>query len=182
MSQIPAICINPTCETIFPSSFNFKNAFNIQMTNCISGPCPNCGWNGKVLDGIYNAFGDTIYAVLNQQSSDIELLKKIVSTIKQDLARAKNPEEIKKNLQSKFPKFKALWDWIPTKKIIGAIILGIIINLLSSNIEKGASWCFNNKEAIIDNALKFYQKVLPQKTNQIDDFRKKYNIDLTIDL
>ena len=56
--KVPAICDN--CGAFFPSGFDMTNCKNITFAGCKSGPCPKCGEEGHVPDGIYNFIGSTI--------------------------------------------------------------------------------------------------------------------------
>ena len=62
MPNIPAICLNQNCKNIFPSGFSLSKSRNITFTNCTSGPCPRCGSNGTIPNGIYDSTGDNIFA------------------------------------------------------------------------------------------------------------------------
>jgi hypothetical protein len=55
---IPAFCA--TCDTIFPSGFALSNSKNSKMRGNTTGPCPNCGSMGRILDGTYDVLGQEL--------------------------------------------------------------------------------------------------------------------------
>ncbi len=57
MPKIPAIC--EKCKTMFAASISIGGRNNV-FKNCSAGPCPNCGGNGVILDGVYSAIGKAL--------------------------------------------------------------------------------------------------------------------------
>jgi len=148
MPQIPAICLTPNCNTLFPSGVELQNARNISFQNCKSGPCPKCGGTGKIPDGLYDAFESKIFAFLSHEN-DIDLFRKITETVQRDLKRYISPKNIKKKLNKQFPKHKNTWSLIPESKLDAYAVIQIILAIISTAITVG-SCTKSNKETIIN--------------------------------
>src|SRR5512136_1169416 len=56
--RVPAVC--DSCGVIFSSVFEVSDSTNISFYGCGSGPCPKCGGDGHIPDGVYNFIGNTI--------------------------------------------------------------------------------------------------------------------------
>jgi len=130
MAQIPAICNN--CNTIFPSGFNLANgARNASFINCGAGPCPNCGGNGRILDGVYNAVGNVIEAFIGQQ--DTSHLRQFLAVLELAKKEEWGREEVGSNITRTTPTFKKVVDWLPkstTELYAFIVILIMLINTL----------------------------------------------------
>jgi len=148
MPQIPAICLTPNCNTLFPSGVELQNARNISFQNCKSGPCPKCGGTGKIPDGSYDVLENKIFAFLFHEN-DINLFRKITETVQRDLKRNISPKNIKKKLNKQFPKHKNTWSLIPESKLDAYAVIQIILAIITTAITVGS--CTNsNKETIIN--------------------------------
>jgi len=147
MPQIPAICLTPNCNTLFPSGVELQNARDISFQNCTSGPCPKCGGTGKIPDGSYEAFENNLFAFLSKEN-DVLLFRKITETIQRDIRRNVSPKNIKKKLKKQFPKHKNTWNLIPETKIDAYAVIQIILAIISTIIAIGAC-SRSNKENII---------------------------------
>lgn len=147
MTKIPTICLNPKCNTIFPSVFNLK-ALNASFKNVGMGPCPKCGGDGKIPDGSYSNFDDKIFAFL-EDVNDIALFQKIAQAIQRDLKRNKSPISIKKKLTKQFPKHKSTWNLIPETKQDAYAAIQIILAIIMAVITIGTC-SKENKEIIIN--------------------------------
>ncbi|EKD67047.1 MAG: hypothetical protein ACD_48C00622G0004 [uncultured bacterium] len=148
MPQVPAICLTPNCNTLFPSGVELQNARNISFHNCTSGPCPKCGGDGKIPDGSYDAFENKLFAFLFQEN-DLNLFRKITETVQRDLNRNISPKNIKKKLNKQFPKHKNTWSLIPESKLDAYAVIQIILAVISTAIAIG-SCTKSNKETIIN--------------------------------
>ncbi|MFT5702450.1 MAG: hypothetical protein ACI8ZB_005370 [Desulforhopalus sp.] len=125
----PAICINPSCNTIFPSGFGFGGTS--QYIGCISGPCPRCGGNGKIPDGLYKIINDNIYAEI-KNVADLNLINRALELIRSDICSNKSHKEIKRNITEKVPELACLWDLIPRTRMEAYTIIGIIMATLTA--------------------------------------------------
>lgn len=138
--RVPAICDN--CGTIFPSAFEFSNSINVSFSNCGSGPCPSCGRNGHVPDGVYNFIGNTI-ELLSGPSRSIAELERLALSLKRLKVERVSPEQVAQIFHDT-PELSTLSDALPKTRnelyafiaIILSIITIIIGQLKSENKEK----------------------------------------------
>ena len=133
MARVLAIC--DKCNTFFPSVFNLgAGATNIVFKNCGAGPCPKCGGNGKILDGVYNAVGEAIEAFIGQQN--IEGLKRLLSILESAKESQLKHEEVVANIKQAAPEFSNFTDFLPKTRaeLYGflVVIIMLITSLLSS--------------------------------------------------
>jgi len=113
------------------------------------GPCPKCGGNGKIPNGIYSNFEDKIFALL-EDVNDVSLLQKISKTIERDLKRDISPKKIKKKLVKHFPKQKNKWSLIPETKQEAYEAIKILLAIITAAIAIG-SCSKEHRETIINN-------------------------------
>jgi hypothetical protein len=147
MTKIPAICLDPQCNTIFPSVLDLKAA-NFTVKNIGMGPCPKCRGDGKIPDGTYSVLGGNLLAIL-EDVNDIALFQKVAATIKKDLKRNKSPKNIKKKLTKKFPKQKSIWNLIPETKQDAYAVISIMLAIILMII--GLGKCTKDDRDIIIN-------------------------------
>ncbi len=113
MARIPAICEN--CHTVFHSGVNLGNgATNIVFENCGAGPCPKCGGNGRILDGVYNAVGNAIEAFIGQQ--DLNDLKQLLAVLELAKKEQWGREEVIANINKSTPTLAKIADWLPKSR------------------------------------------------------------------
>lgn len=62
MARIPAVCAN---GHIIASGFEHGGGSQASFTNCSAGPCPTCGLEAVIPDGLYKATDDGIFALLS---------------------------------------------------------------------------------------------------------------------
>ena len=107
MARVPAIC--EKCNTIFPSGFNIGKGAT--FVGCVSGPCPKCGGDGRILDGVYNAIGNAIEAFVGQQN--VNDLKRLLEVLEQAKGQPAKQEEIIADIEKVAPKFSKLAAAVP---------------------------------------------------------------------
>ena len=130
MAHLPAICLNPTCRTIFPSGFAIIGGVNISYVGNTSGPCPKCGGMGKVPDGNYSNIGDKLFVTLNNLS-DASVFKQYSELLKRELLSNKSPEQIIQSVNQNFPELRSVSDLIPKTRSDAYAFIGILIALIS---------------------------------------------------
>lgn len=124
------------------------------------GPCPKCGSDGKIPDGIYSNFENKLFAIL-ESIDDVLLFKNIQKEIKRDLQRNKSPKNIKRKLKKSFSKYNSLWDLIPETKQDAYMVIQIILSIIAIAISLG-SCSKENKTIIINQYLDgIYRQVQP---------------------
>ena len=69
---LPAVCDN--CGAIFSQrAIKAENVRHLTISNVGVGPCPNCGGNGHIPDGVYNVVGNVIEVLAAPERSMEEL-------------------------------------------------------------------------------------------------------------
>ena len=78
MKTVIAICENKSCETVFtvPNLMNISGSSKIQFTGVKLGPCPECGSNGNIPDGVYQMIDNSLELIKGPQES-VDILLKI---------------------------------------------------------------------------------------------------------
>jgi len=113
MPAVPAICINPYCLHIFNSGIFIENSTNITISECTSGPCPRCGWMGRIPNAIYSATANEILASL-LSLADLNKLKKAIFTIEHHFKKEEfDPSALKKDIVEDVPELNTLIDALP---------------------------------------------------------------------
>lgn len=153
MTQAPAICLNPLCNTIFPSGFGISGEGQISTYDCTSGPCPRCGGMGKIPDGSHSLLNGRLLTIL-ENVNDIHLIKKVSLEIKRELSRKKSPKSIKKKLNKKYPPFKRVWELIPETKQDAYAVINIILGITMAVTAIGS--CSKTDEPTIINQTNNY--------------------------
>ncbi len=164
MGTIPAICNN--CGTIFPSGFAC-NA-RITMKNCISGPCPGCGGNGNIPDGIYDFASKTINLVkkANVGYNRLEEIIGILTGLKKENA---DYEIIKNQINKDVSELSSLSSVLPKTRIelyafVTAIIL--ILTFILTNLKSCGNITEDNVNEIIEDSFEqMYEKDKKQNNN-----------------
>lgn len=135
MARIPAIC--DKCSTIFPSGFNIaKVGAQASLSNCKAGPCPRCGGDGTILDGVYKAIDNaTTEAFVGKQS--IDKLKQLLGVL--ELAKKKQwgREEVIANINKTTPAFAKIADRLPKSRTELYAFIVIIIMVINTLINSG---------------------------------------------
>ena len=174
MAKIPAVCNN--CGKLFPSGFNFSGRDNI-FVNCTAGPCPYCGSNGKIPNGIYSALSDTALAFVSGKIKATQL-KHFIEIIKlakkQDIDSATLSEEIKNQI----PELSSVANILPkTRTELYAFLLVLIafLTLLLNSIKpKKLSEPILEQEinVIIENTINNYYTQNSPIKNQMKEKKK----------
>jgi len=136
MARIPAICEN--CHAIFPTGVNLENgASNIVFENCGAGPCPKCGGDGRILNGVYNAVGEAIKAFIGQQDINVlrQLLELLILAKKEEWSR----EKVVDNITKSTPALSKIADWLPKSRTDLYAFIVIIIMTINTLINSGRS-------------------------------------------
>lgn len=130
--KAPAVC--NTCGTIFPSPFDIL-AENVGFFNIGVGPCPKCGGNGSIPDGIYSFINNTILLLSNRKRTKLEL-QNLVSILTEAKQKQATPQELSQIIQDELPELSSLKDIFPKTRTelyaFVAIILTIITILITS--------------------------------------------------
>ena len=154
MPALPAICDNPKCGTVFPSSIFVENCTAITFTGSDGGRCPKCGSIGRIADGTYNVIAESI-SVLLQNESDLAVLEKMKAIVKSAI-KEKNFKKAKKELSSIGPNWKNAFNILPVENIGNALALYMFVL------------------AMIQTAIALYALSKPSETNILIDQSYEY--------
>ena len=141
MPMIPAFCDD--CGTPFPSGFFLENCRNVTLSGNRSGPCPNCGGMGSVIDGVFNVTHDAI-EILSAPQWTFQRLSSLVSILSKAREEGASKEEIVDEIKKEAPELSSIVDAFPkTRMELYAFLLVLIaaatllMNQCSSESETG---------------------------------------------
>lgn len=125
--RAPAVCNN--CGTIFPSAFEMGNSINITFSGCGSGPCPSCGGNGRIPDGVYNFVGNTIELLSgpSRTKSELQLLANILKAARQKKASL---QEVGEQITNEIPSLSSIQSLLPTSRTEFYAFISIILTVI----------------------------------------------------
>lgn len=176
MPEIPAFC--NSCGSIFGSGFVFDNCRNITLSGNTCGPCPNCGANGHVPDGVYDFTGNVVKLLSGPNRTVNELNKLahiLVNAKKQNLTK----EQVGQKIQEEVPELNSISSVLPKTRgelyqFITLIIAAIAIILTSSISlsEKGMSE--EEIDEMINKAIE--NSLIKQQTKDILPIKNKKKI------
>lgn len=162
--RVPAVC--DTCGTIFPSGFVAEGASNVTFSGCGAGPCPKCGGNGHIPDGLYNFIGDTI-ELLSGPARTVAELQRLAEILKQARAEGATAEQISKKIDEEVPKLASLKAKLPKTKSELYTFLGISIAAL--NLILGQVQCPDRSKIEVSQVVNvIYQEAQPQQSPSIE--------------
>jgi len=77
--SIPAICHQ--CGGLFPSGIAVADSASVQVERVSWGPCPACGGNGSVPDGVYASVLPQVLRLLTAPGVTVQHLKQLQATL-----------------------------------------------------------------------------------------------------
>lgn len=123
---------------------------------CLSGPCPKCGSNGKIPNGRYNAFGESLFAFLDN-ISDADIIKKSIEVIKKRLTKGESPEQIIEQAKKEAPELQSLWDLIPKTRADAYTFIMLLLTLLTLIVT-----CFQTFKSNDPKSITIKQEIINQ--------------------
>ena len=126
--RVPAVCDN--CGMIFPSDFEVKNSTNISFYGCGSGPCPGCGGNGHIPDGVYNFIGNSI-ELLSGPSRTVSELERLATILRQSRQEGSSLAQVGKRIQDEVPELSSLKDILPKSRSELYAFIAVILAIIS---------------------------------------------------
>ncbi|KAG1249793.1 hypothetical protein G6F65_018990 [Rhizopus arrhizus] len=105
LTSIPAFC--DSCGTAFPSGFGAGDNTTFWLKDCKSGPCPNCGGEGSMLDGRYKLDAGVI-KILGAPESTREKLLELKQLLLDARAARATPAQVGSILDESAPEFSGL--------------------------------------------------------------------------
>jgi len=134
--KIPAICDN--CSTIFNSGIVVANSYDISFSGCIAGPCPKCGSNGHVPDGLYNIVNETI-EILRAPDISVREMLKFAQKLKTGLESNFDHHTIIEEIENEHREFERLSDILPKNRNELYAFITIIIMVIQLLISTHSS-------------------------------------------
>ncbi|EIK0774875.1 SEC-C metal-binding domain-containing protein [Vibrio harveyi] len=110
MPVIPAFC--DSCGTPFSSGFYFENCTEISMTGCKSGPCPKCGGQGSIPDGVFNVIGNVI-EILDAPRKTVEQFARYTRVLHEAREQKLSREEVKTKIEEEVPELSGISSYLP---------------------------------------------------------------------
>jgi hypothetical protein len=78
--QLPAICDN--CGTVWSLTLPFR-AEEVETQDCVAEPCPKCGGQGTIPDGLYRFVGETLKIVQAWSPEQREALRQAINAARE---------------------------------------------------------------------------------------------------
>jgi hypothetical protein len=125
---LPAIC--NSCGKIFSSGIEIIDSSHVSFSGNIVGPCPNCGGNGHIPDGLYNFIGNTI-ELLSGPCRTVSELKRLQTILNQACKNRTSLEDVSKRIQEDIPELSSLKDLFPKTRSEFYGFLAVIIAIIS---------------------------------------------------
>ena len=126
--RVPAVC--DTCGMIFPSGFKAANATNITFSGCGSGPCPSCGGNGHIPDGVYNFIGNTIQ-LLSGPARMISELERLAVALRKLRGEGASIQQVAQKISEEVPALSSLSDVLPKTRNELYAFIAIILTIIT---------------------------------------------------
>jgi hypothetical protein len=163
MPEMPAFCDN--CGAIFGSGLVFENCSNVSLSGGKSGPCPRCGSNGSVPDGVYDITGNAI-KLISGTLKTVEQLKALSIILSNAQKNNQTREEVNEKIQKETPELSSLTAILPKTRIelyafITIILMAIGLMITSSNND---SLSESEVDDMIEKAIK--ESMQPQTSFQ----------------
>lgn len=126
--RVPAVCDN--CGAIFPSGFEASNSTNMTFNGCTSGPCPACGGQGHIPDGVYNFIGNTI-ELLSGPSRTVSELQHLATILKKAKKKHSSYQDVTKEIEEQLPELSSIKDVLPKTRTELYAFIAIIISTIA---------------------------------------------------
>ncbi|MFI5295845.1 MAG: hypothetical protein ACHQ0Y_12575 [Thermodesulfovibrionales bacterium] len=189
MPNIPSICLNPACGLIFPSGVIVERTPGaekasepeyVEFINCSGAACPKCGSEGRIPNGRYDIFGETLFAMLHDVA-DTEIIRQSIAVIKTNIAAQATPEKIAEEMTKAAPELQTLWDCIPKTRVEAYAFITLLILVLTKFIDyypslksPNANTTVIQQQIINQSFQQFYAQDIPAKPAiQRDSHNKK---------
>lgn len=108
--RLPAVCDN--CGEIFPAPIAMEGG-SISISNVGVGPCPRCGGQGHIPDGLYTAVDQILALILEDLTAGPKNVRELKSLFEQAKDERIEMTELAAAIESKVPAFASLARLIP---------------------------------------------------------------------
>lgn len=163
MPTIPAFCDN--CHTPFSSGIFVDNCTNLFLGGNKSGPCPNCGSMGTVLEGVFNVFNNVI-EVIDASSKSREQLSKYIEFLNGVKKENIDSESLKRKIEEDMPELSSIASYLPKTRNELYAFLALLVSLFSLVISLGGKPEGNTNNITINNVI---NEVLSEKSIKADN-------------
>ena len=126
--RVPAVC--DSCGVIFQSGFEVSDSTNISFYGCGSGPCPACGGDGHIPDGVYNFINNTI-ELLSGPSRTVSELERLANILRQAHQEGASLAQVGEKIQNEVPELSSLKNILPKTRSELYAFIAIIIAIVS---------------------------------------------------
>lgn len=110
MPPVPAVCLN--CGLVFNSGVNLGESSSVRFSNVGADPCPRCGNDTEILDGLYGSLGNTIRVLLETPES-VGKLQALVDALKASSKTNASAQQVRETITQHVPELKNLADAVP---------------------------------------------------------------------
>ena len=121
---VPAVC--DRCGMIFPSGVEVSDSTNITFYGCGAAPCPGCGGDGHIPDGVYNFIGNTI-ELLSGPSRTVSELERLANILRQVHQEGASLAQVGQKIQNEVPKLSSLKNILPKTRSELYAFIAIVI-------------------------------------------------------
>lgn len=135
MPTLPAIC--DQCGTLFPFSGLDLPGTKISIKGSKAGPCPRCGSEGSIPDGLYSSISASLTLLQARTVDELERLQRLLQDATKD--KAATQPELSNKIKTEIPELQGLRDLLPRKRselytfiMMLMAALTLIINLMKS--------------------------------------------------
>jgi uncharacterized protein YecA (UPF0149 family) len=175
--KAPAVC--NTCGAIFPSPLNIL-AENVGLFNIGVGPCPKCGGDGRIPDGIYS-FIDNAILLLSDRTRTKSELQKLADILTDARQKQATTKELNEKIQKELPELSSLKDILPKTRTELYAFVAIILTIITILI---TSWSRDQAPKIeinqVVNVLYENQPVVQQSSDAVKkDIKIENKVDAT---
>jgi hypothetical protein len=109
MPAVPAVC--SSCGLVFDSPFFLQNVTDATFAgNTVT--CPRCRAQADVVDGVYEALGDTLKVLITTEGSTTKL-DALLHALQLAQKQNASPEQVKRTINQLTPELKVLADAVP---------------------------------------------------------------------
>ncbi|WP_405199144.1 SEC-C metal-binding domain-containing protein [Christiangramia sp. LLG6405-1] len=178
MNGIIAYCENENCGAAFlvPNLIGGAGQAQIEFQNTRVGPCPNCGSQGLVPDGIYKYFDHAISFVKGPRAS-LEKLLALKGLLENYVNNPTTKEEVVKEVEKISPEYAETIQKTPETFDYSKWINTILAILTAAILVQQTYFKGNDdqiKDKIIEQLLKQNEKLIDQKTiTPVNAIKKK---------
>jgi SEC-C motif len=115
VSTFVAFCDNPTCGAIFlaPNIIGGAGSATLSMTGTRYGPCPRCGGNGHIPDGVYR-YANHVVEFLRGPQESLAALRKVEALLRTVQSQSPTRDELLNQVRAVAPGVAGAMEKAPT--------------------------------------------------------------------